>query len=106
MTLSGKPSTLETCSTPPQRAGLRVAPASDQPTGVFVVIEMAVLVLVTALAMVSIIVASGEDDAQRANTPSANVERHAPAQRNAVDDPQPSYRTVDTRGSVVGSAGQ
>lgn len=64
MTLSGEPSTFETSPVPPQRAGLRVAPAPGQPTGLFEVIEMAVLVIVTALAMVSVIVASGEDDSR------------------------------------------
>lgn len=47
----------------PQRAGLRIVMADHQPTGAFVAVEMAILVLVTALAMVAIIVAGGEDDA-------------------------------------------
>ena len=38
------------------RAGLRSAPRSDEPGGTFVAIEMAVLVFVSALAMVSVIV--------------------------------------------------
>ena len=62
MYLSGKPRPFETTSVPPQRAGLRIAPSTDEPTGVFEVIEMAVLVLVVALAMASIIVAGSEDD--------------------------------------------
>ena len=41
------------------RAGLRAAPCSGEPGGVFVAIEMAVLVFVSALAMVSVIVTTG-----------------------------------------------
>lgn len=40
--------------------GLGPRHEADQPTGVFVAIEMAVLVLVCALAMVSVIVSTGE----------------------------------------------
>lgn len=43
-------------SYPLTRAGLRQPPRGAEPTGVFVVIEMAVLSCVSALAMVSIIV--------------------------------------------------
>lgn len=46
----------------PDRAGLRVPPSGDQPNGVFVIVEMVVLVIVAALAMVSIIVSSGGAD--------------------------------------------
>ncbi len=46
----------------PMRAGLRVPPPGVQPDGLFVVVEMAVLVLVVALAMVAIIVSSSGPD--------------------------------------------
>lgn len=39
-----------------ERAGLRVAPRAAEPTATFVAIELAILVLVSALAMVSVIV--------------------------------------------------
>lgn len=39
-----------------EHAGLRREPRSEEPTGAFVAIEMAVLVFVSALAMVSVIV--------------------------------------------------
>lgn len=43
------------------RAGLRTPPSAGTPTGKFVVVEMTILVIVVALAMVSVIVASAED---------------------------------------------
>ena len=58
-----------------QRAGVRVAPVGVKPTGVFEVVEMAVLVIVTLLAMVSIIVSSIDDDSRlRAEQASAHAQ--------------------------------
>lgn len=42
------------------RAGLRSRPAATEPTGLFVVVEMTVLVIVAALAMVAVIVSSND----------------------------------------------
>lgn len=46
------------------RAGLRTAPHSGEPSGTFVAIEMAVLVFVSALAMVSVIVTTACSSAE------------------------------------------
>jgi|GEM_PF-3389885 len=94
MTLSGEPSTFETRPVPPQRAGLRVAPAPGQPTGLFEVIEMAVLVIVTALAMVSVIVAGGEDDSRERVR--ASIDR-AQSQPPARHDRGPDSGSLERR---------
>ena len=76
----------------PQRAGLRIVMADHQPTGAFVAVEMAILVLVTALAMVAVIVAGGEDDASA--QPAAATQRigeHGRSRENA--DPLQRLRT-------------
>ncbi len=61
----------------PQRAGLRIAHAAHEPTAVFAIVEMTVLVVVTALAMVSVIVASGGDDGSGRGHSSAASSHHA-----------------------------
>lgn len=79
-----------------RRAGLRSEPRGDQPTGAFVAIEMAVLVLVSALAMVSVIVTTcspaearavmleSHGDVAKRPRPDATVKRPTlPAMRNA-----------------------
>ncbi len=55
-----------------QPAGLRIATAGGEPTGTFVAVEMAILVIVTALAMVSIIVA-GMDAAETSHADAARA---------------------------------
>ncbi len=58
----------------PARAGLRIRPATAQPTGLFAAVEMTVLVIVVALAMAPAIV-PGNETADRA--PAAPPPRHA-----------------------------
>lgn len=67
MTLINEPLDHEAGPTPSvasrsQRAGLRIAPTEGEPTSIFAVVEMAILVIVAALAMVAIIVSSGETE--------------------------------------------
>ena len=108
MYVSGKSSTFETGPGRPQRAGLRVPPAPGQPTRIFEVIEMAVLVIVTALAMVSIIVAGSEDDSRQRSQPS-NV---GVQQRQDVREPvrrdgaAPTYAAAPARRLSVEVAGR
>lgn len=80
------------------RAGLRLPPTGGEPTAAFVVVEVTVLVIVAALAMVSIIV-SGEDGRGRveraAVAPVDAGSKHGAQQRF---DPRPSNsarRAVD-----------
>ena len=94
MEFSGKPSTFEPTPAGPQRAGLRVAPTS-QPSGLFEVIEMAVLVIVTALAMASIIVAGSEDDGR--------VQARGSGERSLAPPAREERRRSDD-GAIVGSA--
>ncbi len=54
-----------------ERAGLRVAPRGAEPTATFVAIELAVLVIVSALAMVSVIVTTCSPAEARAVVPDA-----------------------------------
>jgi hypothetical protein len=92
-----------------QRAGVRVAQSRNQPTGAFVAVEMAVLVIVTALAMVSIIVSTcGGDRIDRSGSgtriheqnehvafeATSNVAKHASSSAN--DEQKPSS-TAATR---------
>ncbi len=72
------------------RAGLRGGIARQEPTGLFAVIEMTVLVVVTALAMVSIIVTSGGDDVGSGRAAPAASSHHVGfglASARRVDDP-------------------
>ena len=103
MYLSGKPIPFETSPVQPQRAGLRIAPAPGEPTGLFEVIEMAVLVIVTALAMVSIIVASSEDESrQRPQSSNAGVQQR-PVVREPVrhGDVAATYASARANGAAV-----
>jgi hypothetical protein len=61
---------------PSNRAGLRVAAASHEPPGIFAAVEMAVLVIVTVLAMASIILSS-TDDGRNGNAQTAASSQHA-----------------------------
>jgi hypothetical protein len=54
------------------RAGLRVAAASHEPPGIFAAVEMAVLVIVTVLAMASIILSSADDEKSGKVQPAAS----------------------------------
>lgn len=93
MYLSSKPSPFEQAGAYPetQRAGLRIAPTAGEPTGVFVVIEMSILVIVTALAMVSIIVSNSEDGrVERDNASGARVQQQADRDGNVGTDRRPA----------------
>ncbi len=93
MYLSSKPSPLEQAGAYPetQRAGLRIAPVAGEPTGVFVVIEMSILVIVTALAMVSIIVSNSEDGrVDRESASGAHVQQHADRDGSVGTDRRPA----------------
>lgn len=95
MYLTGKPVPCDT-TRQPQRAGLRVAPDTDQPTNIFEVIEMAVLVIVTALAMVSIIVVGSEDDGRQTVLPSpGGSERTELAHAATSAEARPSYASAE-----------
>lgn len=96
MDLTGKPVPGDSTRQTPPRAGLRVALDTEQPTNLFEAIEMAVLVIVTALAMVSIIVAGSEDDARRTALPAhGGVERTEMAHEAARAESRPSYASAE-----------
>jgi hypothetical protein len=54
------------------RAGLRTAAASHEPPGIFAAVEMAVLVIVTVLAMASIILSSADAEKSAKTRPAAS----------------------------------
>ena len=98
MYLRGKPSTYENLPVALQRAGLRIAPAPGEPTGLFEVIEMAVLVIVTALALVSIIVASSEDESrQRLRPTNESAEQRVAARDQGSRDGDPGSAPTRVR---------
>ncbi len=85
-----------------QRAGLRSEPRGSEPTGAFVAIEMAVLVLVSALAMVSVIVTTCSPAEARAVVVESRSDVAKRQQRDATTKRAtvPAIRSADRPGAV------
>ena len=67
------------------RAGLRIDFVPDRPTSLFEAVELAVLVIVTALALVSIIVANSEYSGDRRRETASRIDRDVrPVAREAA----------------------
>lgn len=80
----------------PARAGLRITPSDTGPTGVFVVIEMAVLVIVAALAMAAIIVSIGDEGgSDRGSEAVQRVADHLARDASAKSSGTRSFRAKD-----------
>ncbi len=89
-----------------QRAGLRSEPRGGEPTGAFVAIEMAVLVLVSALAMVSVIVTTCSPAEARAVVieSRSDVAKHQQRDATVKHVTVPAMRRADRPGAVPAAA--
>ena len=68
-----------------ERAGVRHIPAESAPTSTFVAVETAVLVMVAALAMTSIIVTAGDPDRGSESAARSSQATHQVAATSAND---------------------